>query len=532
MPSLKNLGLTILSGVLLSLSWPTYGFSPLAFLGFVPLLIVFYQLRMKKPKRLLLQSFISAYITFFVFNIITTFWLYYSTGFGMWFAVLVNSALMALVLMLYQFIAKRTSNRNALVFLVALWIGFEKLHLHWEFSWPWLNLGNVFSEDIDWVQWYEYTGTFGGTLWVWLVNLFLFNAYLKWRQNRWHKTKFSIALVLLLGLPIVLSYLIKSQYTTFEKTAEVIVLQPNIDPYSEKYNTKDPQVADNLFELITQQQPLDNTIILAPETVFANGTRLEQFDVSSAYQFSEKITTQFPESSLISGISMYEIIRDSSQIKTQTNYLREGIWFNDYNSAFLAQAHQPVEFYHKSKLVVGVENFPYQGLLKPLLGDIMLDLGGTVAMKTTQDDRSVFEIDETVKVAPIICYESVYGEYVTGYVNNGASILGIITNDAWWGETQGHKQHFSYAKLRAVETRRSVARSANTGISGFINPLGEVLSQSVYNTRISLKSEVPIITKMTFYVEHGDYIARIAYFFIIFIGIFALIKYKREGLKR
>ncbi len=532
MPRLKLFGLTILSGVLLSLSWPTYGFSPLVFLGFVPLLIVFYQLRKKKPKRLLLQSFISACITFFIFNIITTFWLYYSTAFGMWFAVLVNSALMALVLMLYQFIAKRTSNRNALVFLVALWIGFEKLHLHWEFSWPWLNLGNVFSEDINWVQWYEYTGTFGGTLWIWLINLLLFNAYLKWQQNRLHKTKLLVSLLLLLGLPIALSFVVKSKYSNFNQTAEVIVLQPNIDPYSEKYYTKDPQIADNLLELISQQKPIGKSVILAPETVFADGTTLQQFKISPAYKFSKSVKTLFPKSSLISGISLVEVIRDSSKVKPQTNFYKEGVWFNDFNSAFFSQPNKPLEFYHKSKLVVGVENFPYQGFLKPILGDIMLDLGGTVAMKTTQDNRYVFETDETVKVAPIICYESVYGEYVTGYVNNGATILGIITNDAWWGETQGHKQHFSYAKLRAIETRRSVARSANTGISGFLNPLGEVITKSVYNTRISLKEDIPLMTKKTFYVKHGDYIARIAYFFIIFIGIFAVIKYKREGLKR
>jgi apolipoprotein N-acyltransferase len=179
-------------------------------------------------------------------------------------------------------------------------------------------------------------------------------------------------------------------------------------------------------------------------------------------------------------------------------------------------------------LVVGVENFPYQSFLKPIIGDAMLDLGGTVAMKTTQEERSVFVVNENLKVAPIICYESVYSEFVTGYVQNGATLLGIITNDAWWAETQGHKQHFSYAKLRAIETRRSVARSANTGISGFINPLGEVLAKSVYNTRISLKAEVPLRTDMTFYVQYGDYIARISYFLIIFIGIFAVLKHKRK----
>src|SRR5690606_14842052 len=120
------------------------------------------------------------------------------------------------------------------------------------------------------------------------------------------------------------------------------------------------------------------------------------------------------------------------EIKPQTNVLRPGLWFNDYNSAFMLNQSDSVQFYHKSKLVVGVENFPYQALLKPVLGDIMIDLGGTVAMKTTQKERGVFTLDNGAKTAPIICYESVYGEYVTGYVRNGAQFLSIITNDAWW----------------------------------------------------------------------------------------------------
>jgi len=530
--NVKQIGLLVLSSLLLSLAWPTYGFSGLIFLGFIPLLIVFYQLRLQSPKRILLKSFVAAYISFLIFNFITTYWLYYSTAFGMWFAVLVNSALMALVFTIYQFIAKRTSNRNSLVFLIALWIGFEKLHLHWEFSWPWLNLGNVFSENINWIQWYEYTGTFGGTLWVWLINALLYNSYLKFRQNRINYIKTSISLLLIIIVPIAFSYVVKSKYNTFENTSEVIVLQPNIDPYSDKYYTEDRQIADNLSELIAQQKPIDDALILSPETVFANGTRLSQFYASSAFSFTQDILQEYPQATMVNGISMVEIVRDSAKVSPQTNLSRNGILYNDFNSAFFAKADQPVEFYHKSKLVVGVENFPYQSFLKPILGDVMIDLGGTVAMKTTQEERSVFRVNEDVKVAPIICYESVYGEFVTGYVNNGATLLGIITNDAWWDETQGHKQHFSYAKLRAVETRRSIARSANTGISGFINPLGEVISKSVYNTRTSLKAEVPILNKTTFYVQYGDYIARVAYFFIIFIGIFAVIKYKREGLKR
>jgi apolipoprotein N-acyltransferase len=177
--------------------------------------------------------------------------------------------------------------------------------------------------------------------------------------------------------------------------------------------------------------------------------------------------------------------------------------------------------------VVGVENFPYQSVLKPLIGDAMIDLGGTVAMKTTQDYRSVFEgRTEGQTIAPIICYESVYGEFVTEYVRNGANVLGIITNDAWWGNTQGHQQHLSYARLRAIETRRAIARSANTGISGFIGPRGELVATLPYDTQGGLSAKLPLETKLTFYVLAGDYLARIA----IFVAplMFLIIRFRKK----
>ena len=528
MKSYTNLGLSVLSGLLLSLAWPTYGFAGLLFFGFVPLLLVFKSLRDHNPKRIYLKSFGLAYVTFFLFNIIATYWLYYSTAFGMWFAVLANSALMALAFVIYQFIARRTSHRNSIIFLVALWIGFEKMHLHWELAWPWLNLGNGFSNYINWIQWYEYTGSFGGTLWVWVCNVLVFNTFLKWRDNRRIKNRQITLIVAAVVIPILLSALIKAQYDSFEKSTEIIVLQPNIDPYSEKYYTSDNLIAKNLFELTKQQKPKLGALVLAPETVFADGTDLKLFKNSDASKFSRQLVHEFDNINLLSGITMYERITKKSNVEAQTNFLRKGLWYNSFNSAFYATPGKTTQFYHKSKLVVGVENFPFKPILEPLLGDIMIDLGGTVSTKTTQEERHVFGVNQNLIIAPIICYESVFGEFVTGYVNNGATVLGIITNDAWWENTQGHKQHFSYAKIRAIETRRSVARSANTGISGFISPLGTVLKKSKYNERTSLKSSVPVSRKMTFYVKHGDYIARIAYFFILFIGIFAVIKHKRK----
>ncbi len=538
---MKNSLLALLSGILLVLSWPTYGFPGLLFFAFVPLLLVENSLRNKQQKHTAWRVFGFAYLSFFTWNIVTTYWIYFSTPFGMWFAVLANSLLMTLVFLTYHFVAKRVKFRAALTFLVVLWMSFEYLHLHWEFSWPWLNLGNAFSEHVNWVQWYEYTGTFGGTLWVWLLNIGIFKAFLLYRKYREKAIIYWAFLKngLLLLVPLLISWVILTNYSPEnQKTMEVVILQPNIDPYSEKYNTTDKRIGILLNDLAETAVDYNTDLVIAPETVFADGTKLHQFEFSPAYYYSKELVLDHPKLNFLGGISMYSMFTDPAKVRAQTNQLRPGMWYDDYNAAFLMNNQtDSTQFYYKSKLVVGVENFPYQEILKPILGDIMIDLGGTVAMKTTQPNRESLITNDSVKVAPIICYESVYGEYIADYIKKspngdagGAQFLAIITNDAWWGDTQGHKQHLSYARLRAIETRRYIAQSANTGISAFINAKGEIVSSLGYEKQGSLKENVVLHSEKTFYVKHGDYIARVSLFLAAFIFLFAVVKRRGKEL--
>ena len=527
---MKHLLYALLSGILLALAWPTNGFALLLFFAFVPLLLVEYRIRMSDTGSKKWKLLGTAYLSFFIWNAYTTYWLYFSTAFGGIFAVTVNSLLMSLVFLLYHIVAKRTDFRNASVFLVAIWMCFEYLHLNWEFSWPWLNLGNAFSENISWIQWYEYTGTFGGTLWVWVVNLVLFRTILLYHQHAEKGIAFRGLgkALLLIAVPIIISLLLLRNYTESEKSIEAVVLQPNINPYTEKYNVTDSRIGELLTELAEEAVTEETQAVIAPETVFAQGTDYANFDQSEASYFTREFVRKHPQLSFLSGISMYDRFSDASKVTGQSNQIGPNDWYNDYNSAFLVTAGEPIDFYHKSKLVVGVENFPYQSVLKPILGDVMIDLGGTVAMKTVQGERSVFRLNNDALVAPIICYESVYGEYVTDYVENGAQFLAIITNDAWWGNTQGHQQHLSYAKLRAVENRRAIARSANTGISAFINEKGEIIASLGYEEQGALRGEVSLNDELTFYVRHGNYLARIAQFLALFIFLFAMVKFKRR----
>ncbi|MFD1095262.1 apolipoprotein N-acyltransferase [Salegentibacter chungangensis] len=526
---MKNLIYALLSGILLALAWPTYGFPLLLFFAFVPLLLAEFNIRNSKLRLIKWRIFGLSYLSFFIWNLVTTYWIYYSTAFGGAFAILVNSLLMATVFLLYHVVAKRTNFTAASAFFISIWIVFEKLHLDWEFSWPWLNLGNAFSEYYQWVQWYEYTGTFGGTLWVLLVNIAIFKAVILYKEFKDKSIIYRgvFKSTLIIALPIAISYLLLYNFKTPEKSLEAVIIQPNIDPYTEKYNTNDTRVGELLLKLASEKVTDSTDILVAPETVFADGTVLPNFDRSEASFFGRQLIYRYPELNFLSGISFYERFSDPEKVSSQSNQIGPMDWYDDYNSAFLMNGSDSTQLYHKSKLVVGVENFPYQDILRPILGDIMIDLGGTVAMKTTQKNRSALDLNTNSSTAPIICYESVYGEYVTGYVDNGAEFLSIITNDAWWGNTQGHKQHLSYARLRAIETRRSVVRSANTGISAFIAPTGKIYKRLGYEKQGSIKARVALNSEKTFYTKYGDYIARVSRFLAFFLFLFAIVKFKR-----
>ncbi len=184
-------------------------------------------------------------------------------------------------------------------------------------------------------------------------------------------------------------------------------------------------------------------------------------------------------------------------------------FYDSYNTAIELTNGQPMEFYHKSKLVVGVEYMPFASTLKSLIGDATIALGGTTGTLGTQDEREVFSLaDSNIKVAPIICWEQDYGSYVRDYVQQGANLFAIMTNDGWWGNTLGHVSHFHYARLRAIENRRAIVRAANTGISGFIFVDGQAYEWKNWDETGLASARVTVMNKKPFFTQYGDLIGR------------------------
>ena len=526
----KHFLLSILSALLLSAAWPINGFTFIIFGALIPLLFLENSIQLSDFKRKRLLVFGYGYLTFLLWNIFITWWLINSSLIGMLFANICNSLFYAIIFTCFSWAKKRLPNRSAYLFLIVLWIAFEKLHLSWDFSWTWLNLGNIFSENIYWIQWYEYTGVFGGSLWVLVINVWLFHIFKNHNTILGYKPLAikMIAPLMFIALPIAFSLYLYEKVEEGSKDIKVLLVQPNIDPYSTKYSLTNANFID-LWKKQVQPFYSDSLdYILSPETYFAEGygEEFREFNGSKLHEELQQELAKIPLTQYITGIQLYDLYAQENAPSLTANLIKKGLWADYYNSALAEQSNKIFQIYHKSKLVVGVENMPFKSILKPLLGDVLINFGGTVASRVTQKKRDVFShTNSKLKAAPIICWESIFGEFVTGYVNEGATFLAVISNDAWWGETPGHKQLLSYTRLRAIETRRDIARSANTGISSIINAKGEIINQTSYNTKTILSGKLSSRSNLTFYVRFGDIIARWSVFVA---GLFFLLALSRR----
>ena len=413
-----------------------------------------------------------------------------------------------------------------MVFFVAIWLSFEKFHLGWEFTWPWLNLGNVFSEYPKVIQWYDTIGATGGSFWILLINVFTFYTIRIWEAGRIRKDLIKNVSILMavIFLPILISVY---KYNSYQEkpvgNVNVVLLQPELDPYNEKYSKDSLQILDELLTLAEQNSKRKVDFFIAPETAFPGRGSLSEkgFNKSISINIAKEFLTKHPQSILLTGASTHKFLFNESETENYSVKIQDGVWVNSYNSALQIIPNQNVEVYHKGKLVPGVEIFPYIRFLKPFLGDAMLDFGGATSSLGIDKKRKIFTNNfNKAKVAPIICYESIYGEFVTDYVKNGANLLAIMTNDSWWGNSEGHKQLLSYARLRAIETRREIVRAANSGISAHINAKGDIVEDTFYGDQTALAVTANLLEEKSIYTKTGDLISRIAIFVLGFLLIY------------
>jgi len=489
--------LSLTAGVLLGLSWPPF---PFPFLVFPAFFLLFRLIDLCSTAR---EAAYVTYPGFVIWNIITTYWMVMATVAGGIAAILANSVVMTVPVMLMYVFQKKFSNHWLITLTQsAAWISYEYLHHQWDLAWPWLALGNAWSNIPELVQYISATGYLGISLWIVLVTALAYQS-IKAESRR---TAYASAVVLLIFPLISLVQLSLLEVET-NKKIETVVAQPNFDTaaYPDFGGYNDAYEALDVVLSISDSVRTDSTKLLVwPESAIRThifSTRVTDQSANEVKQLLKENAEKW-DLTLISGAVYFEYFSEG-----EAPPLSRGSGSNPYlyyNAALGVYPDNNIEVYRKHNLVPVVERIPFIHFLDAI------DVFNWVPLAGSQGFGKGYEptpfLADGVKTHALICYDSVFPSWVREFVQDGAGFITIITNDGWWGNTSGHEQHFSYARLRAIEFRRWVVRSANNGISGIIGPSGEILVETKYWTKTAFRYDVPVTYEETIYTRFGDWL--------------------------
>jgi len=525
----KSILMALISGLLLGLPWSVTALFFLVFIGWVPLLLLEAEIQ-RQPNPYAIFNY--AVVSFLLWNIIGTWWVAQAQFVGAIFIIVANSLVQAFVFWLASRI--RTILRIPLLFpFLAIWMGYEHFHLYWDLAWPWLNLGNALASVPEIIQWYEFTGVRGGTLWIILANFAFLSVIVKYRQkDPGSVASIGAATLVLLLLPILGSYLIFQNFEAEGETVNIALIQPNLDPYTEKF---DPvKYARHVAEFFRTAEAIvdgETQYLFGPETLIVE--QIDESDPSASIYYRNllKFRKKHPKLNILLGVHSYKKL-NSEDIPPGSRFNRaENFYYEAFNTALFlppGPASEP-QFYHKTKLVPLFERMPFVQYLS-FLGNYALELGGYTGTYSNRQENSTFVRPEaSITILPIVCYESIFGPYCSRNLPDERGFICMITNDGWWKNTPGYRHHFNFSPLRAIENRRDFVRVANTGISALINAKGMVTARTPWWEKTTLKGKIHLHGGQTFFARHGDYLGRIS---LIFAGFLVLYGWMRTAKKR
>jgi len=532
MDTRKNILIALTSGLLLGLPWSVTALFFLVFIGWVPLLMLEEKIR-HHPNAYAVFNY--AFASFLLWNIIGTWWVTRAQFVGAICIIIANSLVQALAFWLASRVRTNLKIPLLIPFLL-IWMGYEHFHNLWDLAWPWLNLGNALATVPEIIQWYEFTGVRGGTLWIILANFAAFKMYDTYREKGPGSIApvGAIALMLIL-IPIFGSYIIFQNFEEDGETVNIALIQPNLDPYTEKF---DPQnYARHVEEFFRTAEAIvdgETQYLFGPETLIVEQIDEEDPTASNYYRKLLKFRKKYPKLTILLGVHSYQKL-SSDDIPPGSRFNpEENFYYEAFNTALFlppGSASDP-QFYHKTKLVPLFERMPFVQYLS-FLGKYSLELGGYTGTYSNRQGSSNFVLPDTsISILPIICYESIFGPYCSRNLSKEKGFICMITNDGWWKNTPGYRHHFNFSPVRAIENRRDFVRVANTGISALINAKGMVIDRTPWWEKTTLKGKIHLRRGQTFFARHGDYLGRISLILGAFLILYGGIrKLKKSRLK-
>lgn len=498
--------LSVCGGILSGLAWREWCPGLILLFSFVPFFLIGNHLRSNPQRYSPNAGFLYFLPGFVIFAIITLGWIRVVSITAALGVILTAAFMMSLTMWLSNIIRSREGIIQGYLSLIVFWLTFEFLCLRIPVLSPWINLGNGLAKDIRFIQWYEVTGTAGGTLWILLSNIIL-SELLSILPVKNSKRLLSLSIIWLI-IVLVPSAISVIRFNTIKSSAgpadEAVIVQPNFDPYEEKFMIPFEEQLGKVLGMASPYISPSTDWLVTPETTVYDPVDENNLTEDKYIKIISDFISERQQLSLVTGMVTFSSSSGSRGESSLTG-AREY-----YNSSLKIDTGKVPQIYHKSKLVPGFEFIPSTGL-SGIISRLLPELGGQNLGYTPQKTRTCFENrDKSRKIAPVICFESAFGEHVTGFIRQGAGAIFVITNDGWWKNTTGYQQHLALSSIRAIETRRPVIRSANTGISCFIDIRGKITGKSEWWVPAVIRGSFVYEDRMTFYVRFGDYLMYIA----------------------
>ncbi len=482
-----------LSGILLTASFPPQELSFLAWFALVPLLISIHN-----------ESFSGAFKLGFLAGMVhylsLIYWIVVVLGrygnlnlFLSSFPCFLLCLYLALFIALFALLNVFLRNSGLFVLLTgSFWVGLEYFRTEYLIEFPWCLLGYTQYKNLYLIQNADILGVFGLSFLIVIINGLIARLFFHYKDNsqlRTRSLKWEILLICLIAAGTItyghfrLSN--EQRENKSHQTINALIVQGNIDQslkWDPTYQTKTLETYHRLSRLNYDFKP---ELIVWPETAmpffFQENGKLSQDLLSIVKESEAAIVFGSPAYKRAAGAVYY------------------------YNRAYLISPEgKPPQFYDKVHLVPFGEYVPFKRFLSFI--NRLVSAAGDFA----EGDEIVTINHNNLSLGVLICFEAIFPEIARVHTNGGANILVNITNDAWFGRTSAPHQHLAMAVFRAVENRRPLIRSANTGFSAFIGPQGKIMSRGRLFHEETLKSSLDISNSaLTFYTRFGDIFARI-----------------------
>lgn len=412
--------------------------------------------------------------------------LYTNLAFFGWLAAVLAVAMVEAVVIAVLYVVRRATRWPMTVLLPVCWVAGEYLLAHLsDFAFPWLPLALATTPYPVLAQAADLGGVHLLSFWIALVNGLLADAWLL-RPRR------LLALLPVGGAAAVVSLVVwygtwRMDTVVARPVGRVAIVQPNVPQWYKWQEDNQPRIIGMLSA--TTREALHTgspALVLWPEAPLPDFLYKHP-----EWQDSIEALATATHTPLLAGVLDWRRLDDA-----HARY---------YNGAMLVDGdggiRQPV--YDKRRLVPMVERVP-------LLAASWFDWLGPYAGGYTPGAKSVVFHASAGRFGALICYESIFPELSRQYRRGGADFLVSLTNDAWFGPGLAPYQHFAHLVLRAIENRVGVVRAANTGFSGYIDPLGRVRQRTALYVPAAAAYEVETTSTRTPYVRFGDWVGLLA----------------------